>query len=364
MKILVSGGRTGGHLIPGIAVYEELKKRGIECRYVMSTFDLNFPITSKIDAGDRILLDIKNISRKLSLRTPLYIFKILLAFLRVFRIIKDFNPDRIFITGGYISNPVALSSIILRKPLYVAEQNSVAGITNRFYSVFAKKIFTAFPYTKKIPVEKSILTGNPSIFKVKIDKTEAKRFFSLEQYKLIVGITGGSQGALKINNAVLEALPYFFENGIGLIWSAGSVDYKRMDEAGKIKEINERFLNVRLYRFIEKMNLFFSSIDLVISRAGATSISEFIHFEVPAILIPIKNSPDNHQYLNAGLLSDNGAGRILEEDSLTKVCFIEFIEEMIKNIDQYKYKINLLKLKHFLNSPEKLISDQLSAVSS
>lgn len=335
MKIIVSGGRTGGHLIPGIAIYKELKNRDIQTHYVMSTFDLKYPVTSNVEETDRVLLDVKNISRKISFKTPFYLVKILLSFFKVFKIIKDFNPDVTIITGGYISNPIALSSILLGKPLYIVEQNSVSGITNRFYARFAEKVFTAFPITKKIPDNKAVLTGNPSIFNEKLDKKKARRYFNIDNYENIIGIIGGSQGSKVINNIILELLPWFIENNTGVLWSLGSVDYKRMEENGKIKEISELYQNVKLFQFIEKMDYFYSAVDLIISRAGATSISEFIKFEIIAIMVPIKNSPDDHQYLNARFLSDENAGFIIEEDDLNKQNLIKTIDFIIINHERH-----------------------------
>ena len=357
MKALVSGGRTGGHLIPGIAIYEELRSRKIETKYVMSQFDLKFPITTRVNEIDRILLDIKNISRKLSLKTPVYILKILRTFFYVFKIIKKYNPDLIIMTGGYISNPVALSAVLLRKPLFIAEQNSVSGITNRMFAGFARKIFTSFPNTGRIPQKKTILTGNPSIFKKISDQKTARAFFNLDHCDKIIGITGGSQGASKINDSIIDLLPYIDQEKIGLIWSIGAVDYNRLQSLGILDKITKNYNNVRLFQFIERMDLFFSSIDMVISRAGATSIAEFINFTMPSILIPIKNSPDNHQYLNALYLSQIHAARIVTEDELSEENLKNCILDIYHNLKDYQTPIAKLKTTLYQEKPEKKIID-------
>ncbi len=336
MKALISGGRTGGHLVPGIAVYKEIKKRNIECRYVMSAFDLNYPIVSKVDEKDRILLQLKNMSRRLSLKTPLFVIKILISFFKIFRLIKKFNPDMIVITGGYISNPVALAAIILRKPLYIIEQNSVAGITNRLYSPFARKIFTSFPGTKKIPAKKAVFTGNPSLYYELQTKTKSKSFFQIDQFATVIGITSGSQGSRIVNDCVQGIFPMLLEKKIGVIWSAGSVEYNKLLQENKLEDIQSKYPNIRVFQFIERMDYFFSAADCVISRAGATSISECIHYECPPILIPIKNSPDNHQLLNAGYIASNSGGIIIEEDSLTPDYLFKEVSLLLKNASSYK----------------------------
>lgn len=335
MRALVSGGRTGGHLIPGISMYREFKSRNIDCRYIMSVFDLNYPLTGIVEPADRYLLSLKNMSRKLSFKTPVYIIKIFFTFLKVFFRIRKFNPHFILITGGYISNPVALSAVILHKPLYIIEQNSVAGITNRFYAPFARKIFTSFPDTKKIPVKKSVFTGNPSLFHDKISRNAARSFFNLADSGRVVGVTSGSQGAKKINDCIIGMLPELSKKNIGVIWSVGSVEYKKLQTDNKVEILKSSYPNLRIYQFIEKMDFFFSAIDCVISRAGASSISEFIHYGKPSLLVPIKNSPDDHQALNASYITSNKGGITINEDSLSPALLSENLFQIFENLPYY-----------------------------
>ncbi|OHD53935.1 MAG: hypothetical protein A2Y33_12250 [Spirochaetes bacterium GWF1_51_8] len=339
----MSGGGTGGHLIPGIALYEELVSRGVECRYVLRSNDMKYTVASRIAEADRIFVEIQGISRKLSIKTPIYILKLVRAFFSVFRTIKKWNPDAVLITGGYVSNPVAFSARLLGKPLFIAEQNSAAGVTNRYYSKKAETVYTTFPQTAKLRTDKTIHTGNPSIFKDRSPRAEALKFFGLAGYKHIVGITGGSQGALKVNSAMAEILPELLDKKIGVIWSMGTVDYDRMEKEGKLAEIGAKYPNVKPYKFIDRMDLFFSCADCAVSRAGATSIAEFIHFGTPALLIPIKNSPDNHQYLNADYLASNHAGLLLTEDHITPSILLGLIDTLIKNKDSYIKNLSSLK---------------------
>lgn len=358
MKIVISGGKTGGHLIPGISIYEETRKRNIKPLYIMSATDLKYPVTSRVKKQDRYLLDLQNISRKLSWRTPIYLFKILVAFFRVFGVIRRFKPDAVIITGGYISNPVALSSVILRIPLFIAEQNSVAGVTNRFYASFAKKVFINFPGTKKIPFKRTVLTGNPILFEKSTDRSVSKRFFHLEKYKKVIGISGGSQGSMRVNNAIAGILDHCVQNNIGVIWSLGSVDYKRFEANGKLKELR-KYPNIRCYRFISRMDLFLSCTDLVISRAGATSVTEYIHYGVPSLLIPIKNSPDDHQRLNADILVHSRCGRMIEEDELNNKSLIDGIRGILANRTVYRRNLGILKKKYYSQPAAKLILNEV-----
>lgn len=360
MRVLISGGRTGGHLIPGISMYREFKTRKIDCRYVMSVFDLNYPVTGIVEPDDRYLLSLKNMSRKLSIKTPVYIFKILFTFFKILIRIRKFNPEFILITGGYISNPVALSAVILGKPLYIIEQNSVAGITNRFYARFARRIFTSFPDTKKIPAKKSVFTGNPSLFHEIISRDEARSFFNLGVSDRVVGITSGSQGSKIINDCVIGMLPVLLKNNISVIWSVGSVEYKKMLAGNRIEPLKNQYPNLRIYQFIEKMDYFFSAADCLISRAGASSISEFIHYGKPSLLVPIKNSPDGHQALNAFYITSNNGGVMINEDVLTPDVMSERLFQMLENLPYYIE--NILKISSGRPpDPEKVIADKIFA---
>ncbi|OHD57752.1 MAG: hypothetical protein A2014_10115 [Spirochaetes bacterium GWF1_49_6] len=355
MKILMSGGGTGGHLVPGIALYEELCARGIECRYVLRNTDMKYNVASRIAESDRIFVEIQGISRKLSFKTPIYIFKLIRAFFSIFRIIRKWNPDAVLTTGGYVSNPVALSARILRKPLFIAEQNSVAGVTNRYYSKFARAVYTTFPQTAKLRTMKIIHTGSPSIFREKSSRDTALKFFGLDGYKHSVGITGGSQGAQKINSAVTAILPELLSRNTGVIWSMGAVEYERLEKEGALAEITGKYKNVKPFRFIERMDLFFSAADCVVMRGGASSISESIQIDVPAVVIPITNSPDNHQYLNADYLASNSAGILLTENELSPESLLNSIDAIVKNKKSYLKNLELLKK----DNPAKAIAEHL-----
>lgn len=343
MKFLIGGGGTGGHLTPGIALYQEITGRGLSCKYILRNTDLRYSMTERIAENDRFLIEIQGISRKLSFKTIVYLWKMLKVFFRVHKYIRTENPDVIVITGGYVSNPVALSALLLKKPLYIAEQNSVAGITNRFYSRWARGVFTSFPVTKKLRTNKSYFFGNPSIFQEKPEKKAALQYFNSPQGRNFIGVTGGSQGAAVINDSVYQCLPNLKRNRIGVIWSVGAVDYQRMESEGKIRDIKANYPNVVALKFIDRMDHFFSAVDMVISRAGATSIAEIIHYQVPPVLIPIKNSPDDHQKLNAMHISDHQAGLLIEEHELNPTQMIENIEYLLNNQSEYRSNLNKLR---------------------
>ncbi len=324
MKIMIGGGGTGGHLVPGIAIYQEFKKRGHEMLYIMSERDKAYDVSELLQHDERFTVTLTGISRKLSLTT----FRQLLSIFNVWRAsyqkIKQFNPDVVVITGGYLSNIAALSALMMRKPLYILEQNSAAGITNRVWARFAKKIFTMMPQPKFIPPHKVIHTGNPLCFTSQLSKSEAKNLLDLQDNdKPVLGISGGSQGAKKINDLMLSIMPQIMDMGYQVVWSLGTKEFDRLTAENQLDSLSQ--YDLKAFRFINRMDAFWSASSVVVARAGAGTVSESLLFKVPTIFIPIYQSPDNHQYLNAKYLADQNCAVILEEPTLTAEQILQTI---------------------------------------
>ncbi|MCX7882638.1 MAG: UDP-N-acetylglucosamine--N-acetylmuramyl-(pentapeptide) pyrophosphoryl-undecaprenol N-acetylglucosamine transferase [Brevinematales bacterium] len=354
MRIIISGGKTGGHLIPGIALYEEARSRGHDVLYFLGPHDNRFVITSRIALNDQEIVPLGSLSRKLSLQTPLSLLKILGAFGSTLGKVRRFHPDVVIITGGYISNPVALSALFLGIPLYILEQNTVAGITNRCFAPFSQRVFTSFPHTEKIPRKKAIFTGNPSLFATPLSRPMARDFFSLPQTGICLGVIGGSQGAMIINGAILDLLPFFRDQGISLIWSTGSHGYTLMQENGTLPQISQDYPMVRVFPFIERMDAFWGACDGVIARSGATTIAECIMACCPALFIPIHQSPDDHQKKNALALVQEGAADILEEPKIHEI--LPAIQAFLSTLATKRHSLERLREK-YQRSPEKTIMD-------
>ncbi len=341
MRIVISGGKTGGHLVPGIALYEKAKSQGHEVAYFLGPQDDRFAITSRIAEKDRYVVPIGSLSRKLSYKTPLWIAKILGAFFITIKKVHRLHPDVVIITGGYISNPVALSALFLGIPLYILEQNTVAGITNRLFAPFARKIFTSFPETEKIPPHKALFTGNPTIFATPLPRQQARAFFSLPENGLCLGVIGGSQGAYKLNEALWSLLPFLKEKGIALLWSTGKNTYTLMEQDGRLEEITKTYPQVRVFPFIERMDAFWGACDGVIARSGATTVAEVISAACPALFIPIYKSPDDHQKKNALALVREGCADILEEPSLQDL--LPQVQEFLSSLEEKRMALQKLR---------------------
>ncbi len=355
MKLIISGGKTGGHLIPGIAVYEQARKRGHIVTYFLGPNDDRFSITSRIPSSERRIVPIDSLSRKLSWKTPLWIAKILGAFFGTVKEIARQKPDAVIITGGYISNPVALSALVLGIPLYILEQNTVAGITNRLFAPFARRVYTSFPQTEKIPPKKALFTGNPTIFSRPLERREAREFFGLAEHTPCLGIVGGSQGAHKLNTALETVLDFFQTKGIAVIWSVGASNYDRMQISGSLQRIQQQYPLVRIFPFIERMDAFWGACDGVIARSGATTITEVIAAECPALFIPIHRSPDDHQKKNALYLARQGCAMLLEEPELENLRTT--LEKFVTSLPNMRQAFEKLRVIHPISPEEHILND-------
>jgi len=356
VRVLISGGKTGGHLIPGITLYEEAKRRGHEVVYFLGPQDDRFAITRRIATEERRIVPIGSLSRKLSLKTPLWILKILRAFGHTFGEVRRFQPDVVIITGGYISNPIALSALLLGRPLYILEQNTVAGITNRLFAPMARRVFTSFPHTEKIPPNRIFFTGNPSIFSSPLPREEARRFFGIPEDALCLGVIGGSQGASRLNEIITEALPFFHESGIYLLWSVGGAWYQRLIDESRLETLIQTYPRVRLFPFIERMDALWGACDGVVARSGATTVSEVINACCPALFVPIYRSPDDHQKKNALAIQQAGGADILEEPAAHQI--IPVLRSFLSTLPQKRRALQNLK-DTYPSTPAKLIMDTI-----
>jgi UDP-N-acetylglucosamine--N-acetylmuramyl-(pentapeptide) pyrophosphoryl-undecaprenol N-acetylglucosamine transferase len=299
----MAAGGTGGHIIPACAIAQRLKeklsadilfqggKRGMESSIVP---DWGFEIET---------LDILPIPRKASLEALRFPFSLSSSVIKAIDIIKRFRPTAVISTGGFASGPSAIASGIMNVPLFIQEQNSYPGITQRYSSGGAKRLWYAFPGSEKYFRRKDIamLCGNPIKY---IENGQSRSVFlselNLDPRRKTVFVTGGSQGSLTLNRAMKQML----ELGVmfNVIWQTGKDKFKDIE-----REINEKHVdNIRIFPFINEMHKCFKAADLVVSRAGALSLSEIAAYGKPSILVPYPYAAANHQMLNASVLSNQG----------------------------------------------------------
>jgi UDP-N-acetylglucosamine--N-acetylmuramyl-(pentapeptide) pyrophosphoryl-undecaprenol N-acetylglucosamine transferase len=322
MRIIITGGGTGGHIYPGISLAREFQSRdkNNEIIFVGTEHKMESEIIPQ--EGFRFLgLRVKGVERKFSLESLSALFLFLGSLFTSYGIIKDFKPDLVIGTGGYVSGSVALVSSLLGIPTFIHEQNVIPGITNQFLSLTGKKVFTSFPesagyFWKKErivflgnPIRKSIWQGN----KEKIIKEN-----NLDSTKKTILVFGGSKGASTINKMVLHSL-YLIEESIWLEWQvliiSGEEDFKNLTEKVTKSPFKE---TVRVLPYLDNIEDAYDLADLVVCRAGATTIAELSAKGIAAILIPYPYATGNHQLYNARFLESNLAALIIEEKELNR----------------------------------------------
>lgn len=322
MRIIITGGGTGGHIYPGISLAREFQSRdkNNEIIFVGTEHKMESEIIPQ--EGFRFLgLRVKGIERKFSLESLSALFLFLGSLFTSYGIIKDFKPDLVIGTGGYVSGSVALVSSLLGIPTFIHEQNVIPGITNQFLSLTGKKVFTSFPESagyfwrkERIvflgnPIRKSIWQGN----KEKIIKEN-----NLDSAKKTILVFGGSKGASTINKMVLHSL-YLIEESIWLEWQmliiSGEEDFKNLTEKVTKSPFKE---TVRVLPYLHNIEDAYDLADLVVCRAGATTIAELSAKGIAAILIPYPYATGNHQLYNARFLESNLAALIIEEKELNR----------------------------------------------
>lgn len=334
MRILVTGGGTGGHIYPALAFIRYVQKiqPDSEFLYVGTHRGLENKIVPETGISFKTI-KIQGFKRKLSLDNIKTVQLFLESIKRSKEILREFKPDIVIGTGGYVSGSVVYAAARMKIPTIVHEQNSVPGITNKFLSRFVDRVGICFPDAAQyFPENKTVLVGNPRAQEVVTSgKSEV-----LEQYGLLpevptVLIFGGSQGALKINQAVIQALPKFSQKEYQILYASGDRYYNEISDRFDIEKISR---NLSLQPYIKNMTDVMANVDLLIGRAGATSIAELTALGLPAILIPSPYVTNDHQTKNAQSLVNAGAVKMIRDDELTGETLVEAVDEIMGDSDR------------------------------
>ncbi len=320
-KIIISGGGTGGHIFPAIAIANALKEQdnSIEILFVGAKGKMEMDRVPK--AGYEIKgLWISGFHRKLTLKNLMFPFKLISSWFKAFSIVRGFKPDAAVGVGGYASGPTLDVAARLGVPTLIQEQNSYAGVTNRLLANKVSKVCVAYDGMDRFfAKDKIIFTGNPirqAITKIAGKRAEAYQHFGLDPDKKTIVVVGGSLGARTINNAMEAAFDLIANNqGVQVIWQAGKLYIEEFEakETGQLP-------NVKLTKFINRMDLAYAVADLVISRAGAATISEICLVEKPSILVPSPNVSEDHQTKNAmALVNKDAAIMVKDKDAVNNM---------------------------------------------
>lgn len=316
-RLLISGGGTGGHIFPAIAIADAFKKRhpDAEIMFIGAKGRMEMDMVPK--AGYPIEgLWISGFKRSLSLDNLLFPLKLLCSLVKAGKIIRRFNPDLVVGVGGFASGPTMRRAASMKIPVIIQEQNSFPGVTNRMMANKASRICVAYDAMDKwFPAEKIVLTGNPlrnNIMNINVDRAESAALFNLNPEKPVILLVGGSQGALGINRGVFAALSSFKDNDVQLIWQTGKPYFEKASQA--VDEMNLSY-KIKCVVFIDRMDMAYSLADVVISRAGAISISELSLMRKTVVFVPLPTAAEDHQTKNARRLVDADAALLVPNDA-------------------------------------------------
>ncbi|WP_109438784.1 undecaprenyldiphospho-muramoylpentapeptide beta-N-acetylglucosaminyltransferase [Aquimarina sp. AU119] len=364
LKVILSGGGTGGHIYPAIAIANEIRNRYPDTSVLFVGAKDRMEMQKIPQAGYEIVgLWISGIQRRLTLSNLLFPIKLISSLWKSKRIIKKFNPDIVIGTGGFASGPLLKMSNSRKIPTVLQEQNSFPGITNKWLSKGANKICVAYDDMERFfPKEKIIKTGNPvrqDLLQIEGKREEAIKKYDLSNDKKTILVLGGSLGARRINQLIEKELDFFGEKEVQVLWQCGKLYYS------EYKTYNDH-KDVQVHQFLDTMDLAYAAADIIISRAGASSVSELCIVAKPTVFIPSPNVAEDHQTKNAQAIVDQNGAIMLKESELD-VNFESEISELLTSKDK---QIKLSKAIKVLALPkatssivdeiEKLIEDKIT----
>ena len=343
LKVLMSGGGTGGHIFPAVAIAQEIQKRFPDAEFLFMGANGKMEMEKVPQAGFKIEgLNIAGFDRGNLLANFNLPFKVISSLLKARKIIKEFQPDFAVGTGGFASGPALFIAARMGIPTFIQEQNSLPGKTNIFNAKKAKTVFTAYPNMEKFfHGTKTLFLGNPirkNIITDIIDSDLAKEKLGLEKGKLTILSVGGSLGSRTLNNGWKENINQVLEKDYQLIWQTGKLDYKNILE--ETKDIHSR--NIQIVEFIKNMEMAYSAADVIVSRAGAIAISELAIAKKPVLLVPFPFAAEDHQTKNAQTLVDKNAAKMVKDtemkekfwNTLSEICENESLrKEMSQNLE-------------------------------
>ena len=314
-RFIISGGGTGGHIFPAIAIADELKRRLPDAEILFVGAKDRMEMQKVPQAGYPIEgLWISGLQRKLNWQNLLFPLKFISSLLKSRNIIKRFKPDAVIGTGGFASGAVVKVAGQMGIPTFIQEQNSYAGITNKMLAKNAHKICVAYDAMEQFfPKEKIVKTGNPirdGLLNIAQYRSEGLSYFHLDSQRKTLLVLGGSLGARRINQLIEQQLPLFEQLGVQVLWQCGKLYYE------EYKKYNSE--QVRVLAFIDRMELAYAAADVIISRAGASSVSELCVVGKPVIFIPSPNVAEDHQTKNARAIADKQAAILLRESELNE----------------------------------------------
>ena len=354
MKVIIAAAQTGGHINPGIAIANKIKSenKNAEILFIGTPKGIENDLVPR--AGYSLkTVDAYGIDRKISIRNFKNMIKTYKAYKVAKKMVKEFNPDIVIGTGGFICGPVLYSAIKLKIPTMIHESNSYPGIATKLLSNKVNEVLIAFEDTKKkLPKAKNIvLTGTPTKIN-KVDLSKEQKENLLKELNLSIDlptvlIYGGSQGAKSINNCVIDIIENKLNSNFQIIWACGPKQYDIIKEELSLKGINiDKIPNTKIMAYIYNMEEMMNLCDVIVSRSGAMTITEVAKCEKAAIFIPFPYATENHQEYNAKVLKNVGAAEIILDKDLNSEILIGTLNKMLEKRDELdKMSKNAAKVK-------------------
>ncbi|MTI32858.1 undecaprenyldiphospho-muramoylpentapeptide beta-N-acetylglucosaminyltransferase [Xanthovirga aplysinae] len=362
-RVIISGGGTGGHIYPAIAIANKLKEKFSDTEVLFVGAENRMEMQKVPEAGYKIEgLWISGIQRKLTWDNLSFPLKLISSIRKSHRIIKEFKPDVVVGVGGYASGPLLYAATQKGVPALIQEQNSFAGLTNKWLANRIQTACVAYEGMEKFfPKEKVVLTGNPvrsDIIGAAKKREQALEFFDFSEEKPVLLIIGGSLGARTLNEGVFAGLKELIDQGVQVIWQIGRFYYK------DIKKRLEEFetTNIRAMEFIKEMDLAYGAADVVVSRAGALSVSELCLAKKPSIFVPSPNVAEDHQTKNARALVEKDAAWMIN-DREAKENLVDRALELLNNEEERKRLSENIALWGRPEAAEDIVNEILKLIS-
>lgn len=363
-RVIISGGGTGGHIFPAVAIADELRRQFPYVQILFIGAEGKMEMEKVPQAGYKIVgLPIVGLQRKLTWKNLILPYKIVKSLLLARTTIKKFNPEVVIGVGGYASGPTLKMASMLGFPTLIQEQNSFAGKTNKLLAKKAKKICVAYEGMERFfPKDKIALTGNPvrlEVTQIEGKREDAFQLYGLDASKPTILVVGGSLGAKTLNESMINALPELQKNGIQVLWQCGKLYHD--DLTKRLQDVD--MTGVILAQFIGRMDLAYSIADVVVSRAGAISVSELCLVKKPTILVPSPNVAEDHQTHNAmALVSKNAA--VLVNDSDARAQLAHEMVQLIKDEAKRTELISNITLLGKPNATQDIVSEVIAVADS
>lgn len=361
-RLIISGGGTGGHIFPAIAIADRFREKYPDAHILFVGAKGKMEMTRVSRAGYEIIgLWISGLQRRFTLKNLLFPIKVITSYLKARSIVREFHPDAVIGTGGYASGPVMMAATRAGIPALIQEQNSYAGLANKNVAAKAEIICVAYDGMDKFfPKDKIVLTGNPvrqDLTRPLPGKSEALEYWKLSAGKPVVLVLGGSLGARTINNSVLVSLEEWVKNDIQVIWQTGKLYFDEMES-----KASGYGKGVIITEFIDDMKMAYAVADIIVSRAGALSISEHCIVKKPVIYIPSPNVAEDHQTKNANALVKKDAAMVVSDKRAPEILAGEVLKLIKDKEKQRSLSGNIGKLakphatENIVNEIEKLIN--------